>query len=342
MNGTNMEHDFEDQLNRIVEEIKAELGRRAQVVISKHAAAGRYQSGATVQVLKGECEDVFDQLVSRIIEEVRFFKTNTALPLDELVLISKKVVRKTQSELFEISGLSHLFKVLKMQSLSDQTQSGLDNLLAHADLAFRKLEIESPMLEDLMNDRFRLLGSDGEVKVANLKGAYSEGQIITFNTQTAILKGDHLLRFLPNNHVEDYIVMDPNFMQGLQGIKPSYQTKVMRSDEPEAPPQQVIQHITNNVSGPNARVNIGSIDNSVNIVDQSTAQIFQNLRSTAESNILESDQLSQILDAIEAMKETHGTDNFIGKYQAFIQAAAAHMTIFTPLLPALTKLLPGG
>lgn len=334
-----MKQDFKNQLDRAAEEMKAELQRRANGVVSRGAAAGRYKSGATVQILTIECEAAFDQLVERIVKEARFFNSNTALSIEVIISISKEVVRTIQKELFEISGLSHLFKMLNMPELCEQTQSKLDHLVTRADLAFRRLEIESPMLENLMNDRFQLLNANGEVKVDSLKGSYSKGQIITFDTQTAIVTGDHLLRYLPNNHVEDYIVIDPNFMQGLHTIKPSYQARVRRSDEPEALPQQIIQHITNNLSGPNARVNIGSTDNSTNVVHQSATQVFQDLRVAAESHISDTDQLSQILDAIEAMKETHGTDKFIGKYQAFMEAAAMHVTVLSPFFPALSNLL---
>jgi hypothetical protein len=67
--------------------------------------------------------------------------------------------------------------------------------------------------------------------------------------------------------VEDYVVEDPNFMTGVHGIPSSFQAKVRRSRENAAPPQQVIQRITNHFHGDNSRVTFGA-DNSVNVVNQ--------------------------------------------------------------------------
>lgn len=55
-------------------------------------------------------------------------------------------------------------------------------------------------------------------------------------------------------------------MAGTGGlIPPHFQSKVRRSGQEAAPPQQVIQQITNHFHGDNSRVTFG-VDNSVNVV----------------------------------------------------------------------------
>ena len=97
------------------------------------------------------------------------------------------------------------------------------------------------------------------------------------------------------------------------------------------------QHITYNVSGSNARVNINSADSSVNITTQ-VSEVFAQLRSGI-SQIHDAsirDDLARIATELEA---SHGTRGFLQKYREFISAAADHMSVLGPVLPALTGLL---
>ena len=118
---------------------------------------------------------------------------------------------------------------------------------------------------ELMRDEVTLVKANGTVARENIRAQVSAGQIITFDADLPLEPGDHFLRSLPSGLVEDYVVDDPNFMTGIHGIPPSYQSKVHRSREPAAAPQQVVQRITNHFHGDNSRVTYGT-DNSVNMV----------------------------------------------------------------------------
>lgn len=48
----------------------------------------------------------------------------------------------------------------------------------------------------------------------------------------------------------------------------------------------------------------------------------------------------EIKERISDMENSVGTKSFVAKYNAFIQSAANHMTLFAPLIPALSQLLP--
>ncbi len=76
---------------------------------------------------------------------------------------------------------------------------------------------------------------------------------------------DHLLRKLPSGLVEDYIVVDPGFYsKSLVDIDSHFQIKVRKHGSP-ASKGSVVQGITNNFHGANSRVNINSVDNSINV-----------------------------------------------------------------------------
>lgn len=63
------------------------------------------------------------------------------------------------------------------------------------------------------------------------------------------------------------------------------------------------------------------------------AELIQVLRA---SQIGERDQL---VGLVEEMSREHKGGNFVSAYKKFMEAAATHMTVLTPFLPALTSLL---
>lgn len=137
--------------------------------------------------------------------------------------------------------------------------------------------------------------------------------------------------------VEEFIVEDPGYQAGIPPhINPHYQAKIRRSDTPSTPAQTII----NNVSGPNARVNINTEDNSNNLAMTSqTHTVFKELRKAADEADLQSETLEEIKAAIRKMEDAQGSAGFVEEYQVFMAAAANHMTIFAPFLPALASML---
>lgn len=63
--------------------------------------------------------------------------------------------------------------------------------------------------------------------------------------------------------------------------------------------------------------------------------VFDALRKKAEQ-VPNNEELKE---RISDMENSIGTKSFAEKYNAFIQSAANHMTLFAPLIPALTQLL---
>ena len=88
-----------------------------------------------------------------------------------------------------------------------------------------------------------------------------------------------------------------------------------------------------NVHGPNARVNIDSTDNSTNIVHQGVP--FSELRKAIESGDSDGVERTAILQRLSDLEAATDHESGAKRYQAFIAAAANHMTIIGPYLPAL-------
>jgi hypothetical protein len=93
------------------------------------------------------------------------------------------------------------------------------------------------------------------------------------------------------------------------------------------------------VQGDHARWNVNSTDNSVNIVTKSSAEFFTTLREQIESGIPDGDERRKILEASTALEESHGKAPFAQRYTDFMAAAANHITVIVPFIPALTEML---
>ena len=68
------------------------------------------------------------------------------------------------------------------------------------------------------------------------------------------------------------------------------------------------------------------------------ADIFTQLR-TAIDAVQDGGERQKLQRLADAMESQSGQAGFVQKYKDFMQAAANHMTLFAPLLPALTALM---
>jgi len=142
-----------------------------------------------------------------------------------------------------------------------------------------------------------------------------------------------------NSPAEDYKLFSPEeqlfWDQQIRYIVSSYKAKLQASMTTS--PSQPI-NVTYNVSGTNTRVNINSTDSSVNVVNTETTELFTKLRDLLDEveNIEEREQIASSVDSMEA---TVGTKDFLTNYQQFMSFISNHITVFSPLLPALAELL---
>jgi hypothetical protein len=97
---------------------------------------------------------------------------------------------------------------------------------------------------------------------------------------------------------------------------------------------------TFSVTGPNARVNVGSTDNSTNVVLTDNSELFQQLRDLLPQ-IPDSAKRAAMASVVDDMEQSAGRPSFTQHYTRFISLAADHVGLFSALLPAITALLGG-
>jgi hypothetical protein len=154
------------------------------------------------------------------------------------------------------------------------------------------------------------------------------------DASVVIHPGDEMRRSLPNGTDETFEVVDPRFHDETFGIKPHFQVKVRRKG---AFPHHTGGHFNITMSGANARVNLGSTDNSTNLVG--SAAVFGDMTSAITNGISDAAAREELLRAVKEMRNSRGGGGFLGAYQRFMALAANHMEVIAPFLPALAGLL---
>ena len=124
--------------------------------------------------------------------------------------------------------------------------------------------------------------------------------------------------------------------RALSEIRANVERKRLRKKQAEA-----ARNVTNvyHISGHNVRFNTNSHDNSVNIVSVSHEEVFAALKKEVIEKIQDGEERQDILQKLDALQRVHGTKSFGDRYTEFISAAANHMTVIGPFIPALTELL---
>ena len=94
---------------------------------------------------------------------------------------------------------------------------------------------------------------------------------------------------------------------------------------------------SNNIIGTGNVIQLGS-GNTAHVQFNSET-LFKEMRKVIESQVEAGTKQTELLAAVQAMESSKGQSGFLGAYQNFMTAAANHVTVFAPFLPALTKLL---
>jgi len=194
-------------------------------------------------------------------------------------------------------------------------QTGLRNVIARAKNALRdevRIHLSSgskPMgITALMRDKVSIQKKNGQL-LSGIAAAVTGDTIVTQGADVLIEPGDLVLRKMSNGGEETFEVIDPGFHEGLDSIPPGYVMRVRKLGLPEA--KAAMQNITYNVTGPNARVNHHSVDNSSNTVNYNSeaAELIAALRVEIGRLALPEAEKAGALDVVDAIESqvTSGT-----------------------------------
>lgn len=89
------------------------------------------------------------------------------------------------------------------------------------------------------------------------------------------------------------------------------------------------------LSGPGARVNVNSTDNSVNTISISEADVFPKLRSELNAKVPDPVRRQEIIAGVNELEQARGSSTYAEKFTTFLSIAADVMTIISPFIPVL-------
>jgi hypothetical protein len=108
--------------------------------------------------------------------------------------------------------------------------------------------------------------------------------------------------------------------------------KTQRATVLNARKQAPVSH-TINLHGPNPRVNIDSVDNSVNVVHQGAS--FPDLRRAVDTGVADAMERATIQERLAELEQATDQKSGWERYAAFMAVTADHMTVILPFLPFL-------
>jgi len=137
--------------------------------------------------------------------------------------------------------------------------------------------------DSLMKDKISVFDEQGNLVAENELASVQNGNRVFTKTANFVVDVDYLIeRKLPNGHVENYKVVEPNYIAGISGIPSHYQMTVKNVKAPKPAPSSVVTTI--NVSG-QARYYKDSVDNSTNTYNTYTLTQYQEALKAVETEI---------------------------------------------------------
>lgn len=182
---------------------------------------------------------------------------------------------------------------------------------------------------------FEIVSPEGDVRSTG-KGVFSGAKVVVFDDKLLVFAGDEIRRTLPNGADETFTVVDPVFYNRMSAIPAHFQIDVRRKG---TFPHGKGGYYNITVSGENARVNIGSTDNSTNVVNNSG--VFADLINAIEGGVENVEQKAVLVEAVKDMEKAKGTGGFAASYAKFMGLAADHIGVVTPFLAPLASMIGG-
>lgn len=102
--------------------------------------------------------------------------------------------------------------------------------------------------------------------------------------------------------------------------------------------ENIASPLTVHVIGQNARFNLGSVDNSSNVITSNQVAVFEDARKTITESI-NGDAKNALIAKLEELQKAANTPSYAARYREFIQTAADHVTVLGPVLTALAAFL---
>ena len=192
-------------------------------------------------------------------------------------------------------------------------------------------------MRNLMNDSVAVLSQDGS-RHENIRASVQRKQIFIDDATIPLAIGDRIERKLPSGQLEFFVIKDVHLWQGRGSIQSYYEITYERGGTRQPRPRRDMLnlHISNS---PQARINLHSSDESVNVSGHEPDALFKEMRECLAELLADSTDLENVLSRVSEMEQSLENGDFKTAYKRFVAATADHITILAPFLPRLAQLL---
>lgn len=185
-------------------------------------------------------------------------------------------------------------------------------------------------------DIITIIKPNGE-KIENIKANVQSHKIFIHDKTIPLEDGDTIRRILPTGITENYSVLDNGFYHGGNGLPGGYQAKVQK-ETLSSYSQKVNSSNIYHINASNSNVNVSPTNSHItNVMHEEN--IFSKIRDELDTKIRDDELKTKIMLSLSELEQCKNTSKFRGKYDAFVSLLANYVTIITPFLPALAKML---
>lgn len=186
-------------------------------------------------------------------------------------------------------------------------------------------------LENFPTEEIEIFDEYGKY-IANVKGFFGKKYLTITDVSIPIVEGQYIIRKLPNGVNEKYEIINSKYNKGNENVCDFYKLTLKKSTIKNKETKTIINNIYNC-----EKVNVDSIDNSVNIKLNNSEELILNEIKKILDSIQENNKEKKEL--FDEMCKNIGKKTFLEKYQLFIASMADHITVLTPFIPFLTSLI---
>ena len=189
-------------------------------------------------------------------------------------------------------------------------------------------------------DSVTLIRRDG-ARRDNISAQIGRGKITTEDATHTIEDGDEIQRVRPDGGIDRFLVLDNGYLVGMGGSAgtfggPHYSMKVEKIND--LPKRETATSIVYNLHGANSRVNNRSHDESINVVNASSPEVFAQLREAIAKGVRAEAGRDDLLAKVAEMEEDQDKPSFADHLKNFIMIGGAYMSFIGPFLPALAQM----
>jgi hypothetical protein len=173
----------------------------------------------------------------------------------------------------------------------------------------------------------------------NIKAQVQRDKILLLESQLPIQEGDELRRKLPNGLTEQYTIEHVEFQTAVMDFPAMMKAHVSKRGSAIHERRHASVQNIYNLTGANPRVNVNSVDSSVNVLTVNSDTLFSDLAKAISDQVQDAKLRDQLSALVQQMERTRGTRDFTVSFQSFMALAANCMTVVMPFIPALTQML---